>query len=235
MAGRRPRSWPTPSRRSSAPSISTPGGTPPEGLVLRELGDAIAGPAHAPDVFDHKSRPGGEGRPRRQGPRRPSSSAPARTTTGRTRRRSSWGGDALGDGEGRTRSPGHRHRDLFLVLRRRLAAEFLGSGFLAAIVIGSGYRRAAPVPRLHGPGVAGECGGDGGWAVRHHLDVRPRLRRSFQSGRLLCGDAAFGGLRWREAAACLPAQAAGLVGGAVAANLMFAQGAVENISAKHRA
>ena len=47
-------------------------------------------------------------------------------------------------------------------------------------------------------------------------------------------DAAFGGLRWREAAAYLPAQVAGCTAGAVLANLMFALPAV-TISAKHRA
>jgi glycerol uptake facilitator-like aquaporin len=47
-------------------------------------------------------------------------------------------------------------------------------------------------------------------------------------------DAAFGGLRWREAAAYLPAQVAGCIAGAVAANLMFSEPAV-SISAKHRA
>jgi hypothetical protein len=47
-------------------------------------------------------------------------------------------------------------------------------------------------------------------------------------------DAAFGGLRWRDAAAYLPAQVAGCILGAVLANLMFAQAAV-SISTKHRA
>ena len=47
-------------------------------------------------------------------------------------------------------------------------------------------------------------------------------------------DAALGGVSWRDAAAYLPAQVAGCVTGAVAANLMFAQAAV-SISAKHRA
>ncbi len=47
-------------------------------------------------------------------------------------------------------------------------------------------------------------------------------------------DAAFGGLSWRDAAAYLPAQVTGCIGGAVAANLMFALPAV-SISAKHRA
>ena len=47
-------------------------------------------------------------------------------------------------------------------------------------------------------------------------------------------DAAFGGLRWRDAAAYLPVQVAGCIGGAVIANLMFALPAV-SISTKDRA
>jgi glycerol uptake facilitator-like aquaporin len=47
-------------------------------------------------------------------------------------------------------------------------------------------------------------------------------------------DAALGGMSWRDAAAYLPAQVAGCITGAVAANVMFARAAV-SISAKHRA
>jgi glycerol uptake facilitator-like aquaporin len=47
-------------------------------------------------------------------------------------------------------------------------------------------------------------------------------------------DAFFGGLSWRDAAAYLPVQVAGCIGGAVIANLMFALPAV-TISTKHRA
>lgn len=46
-------------------------------------------------------------------------------------------------------------------------------------------------------------------------------------------DAAFDGLRWRDAAAYLPAQVTGGIGGAVIANLMFARAAV-SVSAKDR-
>ena len=46
-------------------------------------------------------------------------------------------------------------------------------------------------------------------------------------------DATFGGLRWRDAAAYLPAQVAGCIAGAVIANVMFAGPAV-SISAKDR-
>jgi glycerol uptake facilitator-like aquaporin len=47
-------------------------------------------------------------------------------------------------------------------------------------------------------------------------------------------DASFGGLSWRHALAYMPAQAAGCIGGAVAANLMFSLTAI-SISTHHRA
>jgi arsenate reductase len=47
-------------------------------------------------------------------------------------------------------------------------------------------------------------------------------------------DACFGGLRWRHALAYVPAQVAGCVSGAIAANAMFALSAV-SISTHHRA
>ncbi len=47
-------------------------------------------------------------------------------------------------------------------------------------------------------------------------------------------DACFGGLRWREALAYIPAQVGGCIIGALAANGMFALAAV-SISTKHRA
>jgi glycerol uptake facilitator-like aquaporin len=47
-------------------------------------------------------------------------------------------------------------------------------------------------------------------------------------------DASFGGLRWRDALAYIPAQVTGCVAGAVAANAMFALTAI-SISEKHRA
>src|SRR5579875_2810128 len=95
-----------------------------------------------------------------------------------------------------------------VTLWRRVTAEFLGSGFLAAVVIGSGL---FAVIVIFGP-VSGA----------HFNPV------------VSVADAALGGLRWRDAAAYLPAQVSGCIAGAVAANLMFAQAAM-SISAKHRA
>ena len=47
-------------------------------------------------------------------------------------------------------------------------------------------------------------------------------------------DASFGGLRWRHALAYIPAQVAGCITGAIAANAMFALSAV-SVSTHHRA
>jgi arsenate reductase len=47
-------------------------------------------------------------------------------------------------------------------------------------------------------------------------------------------DATFGGIRWRDALAYIPAQIAGCIAGAIVANGMFARAAI-SISTKHRA
>ena len=119
-------------------------------------------------------------------------------------------------------------------LWRRLLAEFLGSAFLAAVVIGSGHRRAAAVAGPDRAGAAGERGGDRGRAVRDHLDVRPGLRRPLQPGGVLrrcrVRRAVLAGRRGLPARRRWP----GASPGRWSANLMFALPAV-SISAKHRA
>jgi glycerol uptake facilitator-like aquaporin len=116
-------------------------------------------------------------------------------------------------------------------LRRRLLAEFLGSAFLAAVVIGSGIaaqqlsddvglqlleNAAATAAGLFaiilvfGP-------------VSAHLNPVVSL-----------ADAAFGGLSRRDALAYIPAQIGGCIAGAVVANGMFALSAI-SISTHHRA
>ncbi len=118
-------------------------------------------------------------------------------------------------------------------LWRRLVAEFLGSAFLAAIVIGSGIAAQQLSPGNVGlqlfENAAATAAGlfaiilmFGGVSGAHFNPVVSFV------------DATFGGLAWRDAAAYLPAQVAGCVGGAVVANLMFSKAAI-SISTKHRA
>ena len=118
-------------------------------------------------------------------------------------------------------------------LRRRLLAEFLGSAFLAAAVIGSGIA----AQRLS-PGDTGLELLENAAATAAGLFAIILMFGSVSGGHfnpvVSFADAAFGGLSWRDAAAYLPAQVAGCFAGAVAANLMFALSAV-SISVKHRA
>jgi glycerol uptake facilitator-like aquaporin len=118
-------------------------------------------------------------------------------------------------------------------LWRRLVAEFLGSAFLAAIVIGSGIAAQQLSPGNAGmqlfENAAATAAGlfaiilmFGGVSGAHFNPVVSFV------------DAAFGGLAWRDAVAYLPAQVAGCVGGAVFANVMFSKAAI-SISTNHRA
>jgi arsenate reductase len=120
-----------------------------------------------------------------------------------------------------------------VLLWRRLTAEFLGSAFLAAVVIGSGIA----AQRLS-PGQTGLQLLENSAATAAGLFAIILIFGSVSGGHfnpvVSFVDAAFGGLRWREAAAYLPAQVAGCIAGAAAANLMFALPAV-TISTKHRA
>ncbi|HEY8043348.1 MAG TPA: MIP/aquaporin family protein [Streptosporangiaceae bacterium] len=119
-----------------------------------------------------------------------------------------------------------------MALWRRLLAEFLGSGFLAAVVIGSGIA----AQRLS-PGQTGLDLLENAAATAAGLFAIILMFGAVSGGHfnpvVSFADAAFGGLRWRDAAAYLPAQVAGCAGGAVIANLMFARAAV-SISAKDR-
>ena len=119
------------------------------------------------------------------------------------------------------------------VLWRRLLAELLGSAFLAAVVIGSGIA----APRLS-PGDTGLELLENAAATAAGLSAIILMFGPVSGGHfnpvVSVADAVFGGLSWRDAAAYLPAQVAGCMGGAVVANLMFAQAAI-SVSAKHRA
>jgi arsenate reductase len=118
-------------------------------------------------------------------------------------------------------------------LWRRLLAEFLGSAFLAAVVIGSGIAAQRLSPGQTGLELLENAAATAAGLFAIILMFGPVSGGHFNPV-VSFVDAAFGGLSWRDAAAYLPVQVAGCIAGAVAANLMFALPAV-TISAKHRA
>jgi glycerol uptake facilitator-like aquaporin len=120
-----------------------------------------------------------------------------------------------------------------VALWRRLLAELLGSAFLAAVVIGSGIAAQELSPGTIGLELLENAAATAAGLFAIILMFGPVSGGHFNPV-VSFVDAAFGGLRWRDAAVYLPAQVAGCIGGAMVANLMFAQAAV-SISAKHRA
>jgi arsenate reductase len=118
-------------------------------------------------------------------------------------------------------------------LLRRLLAEFLGSAFLAAVVIGSGIAAQRLSPGQTGLELLENSAVTAAGLFAIILMFGPVSGGHFNPV-VSFADAAFGGLSWSDAAAYLPAQVAGCTAGAVLANLMFALPAV-SISAKHRA
>src|SRR6202044_2766595 len=118
-------------------------------------------------------------------------------------------------------------------LWRRVLAALVGSAFLAAVVIGSGIAAQHLSPGATGLELLENAAATAAGLFAIILMFGPVSGGHFNPV-VSFADAAFGGLRWRDAAAYLPAQVVGCILGAVAANLMFAQAAV-SISAKHRA
>jgi arsenate reductase len=116
---------------------------------------------------------------------------------------------------------------------RRLLAEFVGSGLLAGVVIGSGIAAQQLSPGQPGLELFENAAATAAGLFTIILMVGPVSGAHFNPV-VSFVDAAFGGLSWRQATAYLPAQVAGCVGGAVLANLMFGAAAV-TISTKHRA
>ena len=120
-----------------------------------------------------------------------------------------------------------------VLLLRRLLAEFLGSALLAAVVIGSGIAAQRLSPGQTGLQLLENAAATAAGLFAIILMFGPVSGGHFNPV-VSVVDAAFGGLRWREASAYLPAQVDGCIVGAVLANMMFALPAV-TISAKHRA
>ena len=120
-----------------------------------------------------------------------------------------------------------------VVLWRRLVAEYLGSAFLAAIVIGSGIAAQQLSPGNIGLELLQNAlaTGAGLFAI---ILIFGALSGAHFNPVVSLVDAAFGGISWRDAAAYVPAQIAGCTTGAIAANVMFSLSAV-SISTHHRA
>jgi arsenate reductase len=117
-------------------------------------------------------------------------------------------------------------------LPRRLLAEFLGSAFLAALVIGSGIAAATLSPDDTGLALFENAAATAAGLFAIILMFGPISGGHFNPVVTLV-DARFGGLAWRDAATYIPAQIAGCISGAVLANGMFALTAV-SISHTHR-
>ena len=118
-------------------------------------------------------------------------------------------------------------------LWRRLVAEFGGSAFLCAVVVGSGVAAQQLSPGQSGLQLLENAVATGAGLFTIILMFGPVSGGHFNPV-VSFVDAAFGGLRWSDAGAYLPVQVAGCTAGAVVANLMFGRAAVE-LSTKHRA
>ena len=117
-------------------------------------------------------------------------------------------------------------------LPRRLLAEYLGSAFLAALVIGSGIA-AQQLSHDTGLRLLENAAATAAGLFAIILMFGPVSGGHFNPVVSLV-DAAFGGLSRRDVAAYVPAQVAGCITGAVVANAMFALSAI-SISTHHRA
>jgi glycerol uptake facilitator-like aquaporin len=118
-------------------------------------------------------------------------------------------------------------------LARRLLAELLGSAFLAALVIGSGIAAQTLSPNDVGLELFENAAATAAGLFTIIL-MFGRVSGGHFNPVVSLADASFDGIRWRDAAAYVPAQVVGCVLGAVAANGMFSLAAV-SISTHHRA
>ncbi|MGH7687704.1 MAG: aquaporin [Candidatus Dormibacteria bacterium] len=118
-------------------------------------------------------------------------------------------------------------------LSRRLLAEFVGSGVLAAVVIGSGIAAQTLSPGQTGLELLENAAATAAGLFAVILMVGP-VSGGHLNPVVSLLDAALGGLRWRDAAAYIPTQIGGCIAGAVVTNLMFGLDWV-SISQKHRA
>jgi len=133
----------------------------------------------------------------------------------------------------RSSDPRDRTRAGVPPLARRLLAELLGSAFLAAVVIGSGIAAQTLSPGDTGLQLLENALATAMGLATIIIMFGPVSGAHFNPVVTLA-DARFGGLCRRDALAYIPAQIAGCVLGAIAANGMFALAAI-SISTHHRA
>ena len=117
-------------------------------------------------------------------------------------------------------------------LSRRLLAEFLGSAFLAALVIGSGIA-AQQLSNDTGLQLLENAAATAAGLFAIILMFGPVSGGHFNPV-VSVVDATFGDLTWRTALAYIPAQVAGCITGAIVANAMFELAAI-SISTTHQA
>jgi arsenate reductase len=125
-----------------------------------------------------------------------------------------------------------RSANIEIPLWRCLTAEFIGSAFLAAVVVGSGIAAQHLSPGSTGIELLENAAATAAGLFALILMVGP-VSGAHLNPVVSLVDAAFGGMSWSSAAAYSVAQAAGCAVGAVVANLMFAGPAV-SISTHHR-
>lgn len=118
-------------------------------------------------------------------------------------------------------------------IARRLSAEFLGSGLLAAIVIGSGIAAQQLSPGNLGLELLENAGATAGGLYALIVTLGPVSGAHFNPVVSIL-DAVTKNMPWRTASLYIPAQVAGCTAGAVLANLMYSKSAI-TLSTHHRA
>ena len=120
-----------------------------------------------------------------------------------------------------------------MLLTRRALAELVGTALLLIAVVGSGIAAQRLSPSDTGLQLLENALATGAALAAIILAVGA-VSGAHLNPVVSLLDAAFGGLRWRELAAYIPAQVAGACAGTVIANLMFSLPAVQ-VSHRERA
>jgi arsenate reductase len=118
-------------------------------------------------------------------------------------------------------------------IRRRLLAEFLGSAFLAVVVVGSGIAAQTLSPSDVGLQLFENAAATAAGLFAIILMFGPVSGGHFNPV-VSFADAGFQGISWRDAVAYVPVQVSGCIVGAITANVTFELAAV-SISTHHRA